>query len=582
MSKTNKKIKTLKLPTIHWKWNSRKGEKFYEKPTVDSTEISITGKLVTLLILTFVSGIIDLVFFSELSKALFKIATTSIPASIVYTLMSIGFTSAKFWCAMQLSVIKELQARLYDNDFKWAKNLNKPKLRWNIAHKFIVVVSLITSISLSVVSIGDAVRKNQNEILKAKQSYEKIAKYSSAADVSDEEQFKALVKSTSDSSGAADKAATLAADIWPIIEKYREERAAFEETGVAFSSTEEMEWNGSTIIPDEYWDKQNSLVVSKVKSKGRTLSISQIRNITSEAVLASTIKKEIEDSVSNSSLDSLTALADKTNDKARQEIANLQGRFNWPDGTVVEFDEDNISKALQTLGDIQSAYENDSGDVGQSAKMFMIVGPALESKFSSKSTLENITDAKVSTNSFGTTEVMMMLLIMIFGIVQEFIIALYTPKSTIDRRTLSQFSAYLNLKEMDINKFLRQVYENYLDDGSYDQAKYDYKMEKLIDLVAKRQAKCIDREIENRTLFYIEFYSKGEDKKTKTPRKLKDEEVVEATAVPIPTAVEEAPKEEVVMQEEVKPSEAVYGEDVDNAVAEIENILKEDKDVQIG
>ena len=105
--KNTKKKRTIKLPTIHWKWGSKKGEKFFEKPTIDSTEILISGKIVTLLILSFVSGIIDLVFFSELSKSIFKIATISVAAGIVYTLMSIGFTSAKFWCATQLSVIKE-------------------------------------------------------------------------------------------------------------------------------------------------------------------------------------------------------------------------------------------------------------------------------------------------------------------------------------------------------------------------------------------------------------------------------------------------------------------------------------------
>lgn len=503
--------KSIKLPTVRWKWNSKKGEKFFEKPTIDSTEVLISGKLVTLLILSFVSGIIDLVFFSELSKSVFKIATVSVAAGIVYTLMSIGFTSAKFWCATQLSVIKELQARLKENGLPF-KALNKPKMRWNVIHKFLIGVSLITAISLSVVSIGDAVRKNQNEILKAKQAYEKIAKYSNTADVSDDAQFKALVKGTNASSNAADTAATQAARIWPIIEDYRTERAEFEaEFGNNFSSKEEVVFKGQTIIPDTYWDKQNSLVQSKIKAAGRNLSISQIRNITSEAVLASQIKKEIEASVANTSLDSLTELADKTNNKAKQEIENLEGRFNWPDGSPVIFDPNNISKSLQTLGDIQSAYENDSGDVGQSAKMFMIIGPALESKFANKATLENITEQKVSTNSFGTTEVMMMILIMIFGIVQEFIIALYTPKSTIDRRTLSQFSEYLDLKEMenkglDVNRFLIKIYNNYLDDGSYSQAKYDYKMEKVIDVVAKRNSNWIEHEIEAKTKYYISLY----------------------------------------------------------------------------
>ena len=510
MRKTTRKgrepKRTVKLPTIKWKWNNKKGEKFFEKPTVDSTEVLISGKIVTLLILSFVSGIIDLVFFSELSKSVFKIATVSVAAGIVYTLMSIGFTSAKFWCATQLSVIKELQARLKENGLPF-KALNKPKLRWNVIHKFLIGVSLITAISLSVVSIGDAVRKNQNEILKAKQAYEKIAKYSSTADVSDEEQFKALVKGTNASSNAADTAATQAAKIWPIIEDYRSERAEFEaEFGNNFSSKEEVVFKGQTIVPDTYWDKQNSLVQSKIKAAGRNLSISQIRNITSEAILAKQIKNEIEASVANTSLDSLTELADKTNNKAKQEIENLEGRFNWPDGSPVAFDPDNISKSLQTLGDIQSAYENDSGDVGQSAKMFMIIGPALESKFANKATLENITEQKMSTNSFGTTEVMMMILIMIFGIVQEFIIALYTPKSTIDRKTLSQFSEYLDLKEMennglDINHFLIKIYNNYLDDGSYSQAKYEFKMDKVIEVIAKRNSNWIEHEIEAKTKY---------------------------------------------------------------------------------
>lgn len=627
--------RTFKLPTIHWKWGSKKGEKFFEKPTMDSTEILISGKIVTLLILSFVSGVIDLVFFSELSKSLFKIATVSVAAGIVYTLMSIGFTSAKFWCATQLSVIKELQARLRENGLPF-KALNKPKLRWNVIHKFLIGVSLITAISLSVVSIGDAVRKNQNEILKAKQAYEKIAKYSSTADVSDEEQFKALVKGTNASSTAADTAATQAAKIWPIIEEYRAEMAEFP---VARDSREPIEWKGKEIIPDNYWTERNAKVQKDVNVY-RNLSLYQIRNITSEAQLATTIKKEIEASVANTSLDSLTELADKTNNKARQEVENLEGRFNWPDGSPVIFDPDNISKSLQTLGDIQSAYENDSGDVGQSAKMFMIIGPALESKFANKATLENITEQKVSTNSFGTTEVMMMILIMIFGIVQEFIIALYTPKSTIDRRTLSQFSEYLDLKEMennglDINHFLIKIYNNYLDDGSYSQAKYDYKMDKVIEVIAKRNSNWIEHEIEAKTNYYASLYTKEEPKEKgiseeeleyyknktsaidemaeqikdlkakleetnkkeevsqkQTPIVKVDKEVMEQLTKEVPMDKPNWEKEREfltqrpVMKEQTQPTENSileykpgtigYSEEVDNAIGEIDALLSEE------
>ena len=451
----------------------------------DGSTRNINGVLLTCILLSFASGFIDLVFFSGLSKSVYNVANIPVAASILFTIMSIGFISAKFWCAGRIGMLRELKSRLKAKGKTWYKNINKALLPWHIAHKFLIVVSLITAISLSVVSIGDAVRKNQNEILKAKQAYEKIAKYSSTADVSDEEQFKASVKGTIASSNAADTAATQAAKIWPIIEDYRSERAEFEaEFGNNFSSKEEVVFKGQTIVPDTYWDKQNSLVQSKIKAAGRNLSISQIRNIKSEAILAKQIKNEIEASVANTSLDSLTELADKTNNKAKQEIENLEGRFNWPDGSPVAFDPDNIPKSLQTLGDIQSAYENDSGDVGQSAKMFMIIGPALESKFANKATLENITEQKMSTNSFGTTEVMMMILIMIFGIVQEFIIAIFTPKATIDRKMLSQVSSYLEWKdEEEKERFLISVYKDYVGDGIINQEDFDAKVKKCVTLM---------------------------------------------------------------------------------------------------
>ena len=194
----------------------------------------------------------------------------------------------------------------------WYKNINKALLPWHIAHKFLIVVSLITAISLSVVSIGDAIRKNQNVIKRANTDIEKITKLANTTDKSDEVQFSALIKSSTASETAVGKAQADAAKIWPIIEDYRTLRAEFEaEFGNNFSSKEEVVFKGQTIVPDTYWDKQNSLVQSKVKAAGRNLSITQIRNITSEAVLANQIKREIETSTSNSASNKLEAFLRK-------------------------------------------------------------------------------------------------------------------------------------------------------------------------------------------------------------------------------------------------------------------------------
>ena len=481
MSKNNNTVKVPKKISIPFSitW-PKKGEKI--KPIVNTTNVLISGILITCIALSLVSGFIDLVFFSGLSKSWYTVATIKVAAGILFSIMSLGFTSAKFWCAMQLGAINELQTRLKNDKYTWYKNLNRLKLKWHIAHKFLITVSLITSISLSVVSIGDAIRKNQNVIKRANDDIQKITKYYNTTDTSDDVQFKALVDGTAASSTAGSRATEQAAKIWPIIEAYRNDRAEFEgQFGNNFGSRE-IEYKGK--IADEYWDEQNSLVQNKIKAAGRTMSISQIRNITSEAVLATTIKSEIEESVKNNSLNELTELADKTKNKAVQEIKNLEGRYYLPGSTEpVVFDPNNISGSINLLGDIKAAYENDTGDVGESAKMFMLIGPTLESMRKTKAAdISEAYSQKVSVSSFGTTEIMMMVLIMIFGIVQEFLIALFTPKSTIDRKMLSRFDAYFG-EDFNIDLFLLKTYKDYLKKGIINQKDFEAKARKCVELM---------------------------------------------------------------------------------------------------
>lgn len=481
MSKNNNTVKVPKKISIPFSitW-PKKGEKI--KPIVNTTNVLISGILITYIALSLVSGFIDLVFFSGLSKSWYTVATIKVAAGILFSIMSLGFTSAKSWCAMQLGAINELQTRLKNDKYTWYRNLNKLKLKWHIAHKFLITVSLITSISLSVVSIGDAIRKNQNVIKRANDDIQKITKYYNTTDTSDDVQFKALVDGTAASSTAGSRATEQAAKIWPIIEAYRNDRAEFEgQFGNNFGSRE-IEYKGK--IADEYWDEQNSLVQNKIKAAGRTMSISQIRNITSEAVLATTIKSEIEESVKNNSLNELTELADKTKNKAVQEIKNLEGRYYLPGSTEpVVFDPNNISGSINLLGDIKAAYENDTGDVGESAKMFMLIGPTLESIRKTKAAdISEAYSQKVSVSSFGTTEIMMMVLIMIFGIVQEFLIALFTPKSTIDRKMLSRFDAYFG-EDFNIDLFLLKTYKDYLKKGIINQKDFEAKARKCVELM---------------------------------------------------------------------------------------------------
>lgn len=504
----------MRLPKLNLKWKTRKNEGKLEKPTLKTTEILVSGKLLTCVLLSVVSGIIDIVFFSGLSKSMLPIAWFAIPAAVLYTLMSIGFTMGKFFSAMQLGAIAELKTRLKNQGYSWVGNLKGLSARWHIIHKFLIAVSIITSVSLSLLSIGDGVRRNNNEIAKAEKAEIAISRYANTSDKSDDIQFQNLVSSSSASSNAAATAQEQAARIWPIIEEYRQERAEFRNLA-DYNSTEEIEYNGRTIVPSDYWDERNAKVVADVRPI-RAMTLYQIRNVNSQQALVSQIRSEIESSVRNSSSEQLALLSEQTREKAREEIRNLEGRFTWPDGRTAEFDEDNISGALNTLSDLKAAWLNDNGDVGASAKMFMLIGPTLDKLMQGKSqTLEDVASS-TSTTTFGGAQILMMVLICIFGIVQEFLIALFTPKSVISRKMLYQFEAYLG-PDFDVDKFLLSVYVDYYKKGVINQKDFDAKAKKCVESMGI----TVDSLVEKYTKRPAEkTYSKAVDKSVEEIEKL--------------------------------------------------------------
>ena len=86
----------------------------------------------------------------------------------------------------------------------------------------------------------------------------------------------------------------------------------------------------------------------------------------------------------------------------------------------------------------------------------------------------------------GTSEWMMIILIALFGIVQEFLIAIYTPKAAIDRKLLSQVSQYLfwqNKNEKE--KFLISVYEDYVGDGIITKEDFEEKCKKCVEIMSE-------------------------------------------------------------------------------------------------
>ena len=133
--KNVKSVKKFSLPKISLK----KGNRY-----IDNSTILISGIVFTCILLSIASGFIDLTFFSGLSKSVLHLATLPLPAAVLYTIISVGFISGKFWCAMQIGMLRELQTRLVAQGLAWGNDLKKARIGWHIAPKFLIAVSIVT------------------------------------------------------------------------------------------------------------------------------------------------------------------------------------------------------------------------------------------------------------------------------------------------------------------------------------------------------------------------------------------------------------------------------------------------------
>jgi hypothetical protein len=174
-------------------------------------------------------------------------------------------------------------------------------------------------------------------------------------------------------------------------------------------------------------------------------------------------------------------------------------------------------------------------------------------------------DMKVSTG-MGPTELIMMILIMIFGIVQEFLIALFTPKSTIDRKMLSRFDAYFGA-DFNIDLFLLVTYKDYLKKGIINQKTFEAKSKKCVELMEDTIEDVIVRYSKKKKP--VSQIIKGSMYKfnLQDTENINDPEIVESTITandsekytvkPAKVKPVEAPKTEPVAEVKEEPSEPV-------------------------
>lgn len=504
----------LKIPILSFLTPSTK----LKKPELRTTTVLINGKLATCIILSIVSAIVDLVFFSGLSKSFYDLfGFIAIPAGLLLSVMSIGFSMGKFFCAMQLGAIAELKTRLKNFGYAWYNNLNKLSWKWQVIHKFLIGVSILTSISLSVISIGTGVTRNSTLLKQLDDLIVQGTRYGSVLDTARDTSLKATVSKSVDTSeqDAITYTTTQMNLIRPAVEQYKADRETFNRTGIDINSTEPNDEYAPN--PSEYWNRRNESVNNLLQNAGYgSLTGRQIYNLNLNSVQATIrsrylstyqsrnpeeIKREMEEArqstieEANGWLKTLNAL-----NFTRNERVDLgKGRYEYR-AVPVKFDDDVeatdtkvlLTRALSLLRQYRTDVESDNGDIGASSKLFMMIGNAWD-KLHAKSA-DNVTDAltvNVKTG-MGSTEIMIMVIIMLFGIVQEFLIALFTPKSTISRKMLYQFDAYFE-GDFNLNRFCLTLYLDYYNKGIISKEDFEAKAKKCVELLQNTEDKIIER-----------------------------------------------------------------------------------------
>ena len=460
--KAKETCETQKKKRINLLWNRKKNR-------IDSSTILINGILFTCIILSIASGFIDLTFFSGLSKSLFHVGTIPIPAAVLYTVISIGFILAKFWCAMQIGMIKELKTRLLAKGKDWANELKKALLPWQIIHKFLIAVSIITALSLSVNSIGAGIRKMEQNIKNMSYDAEQLLELQHSVRDGNKDMRDASKENISGQTKAQQNVAKDFDEKWKYVKDYRAKRDAL---------------NVEKESADEERVKQIEEEILKLKKEAVNLAPEGVNSNNIDWVEEYTIKnKLLENAKKFETIDATSSIQDGINfDKNEIEStikALADKEYRTPDGELISFTNEDgslvdVQLAISRLQNGISEWQSDTGDVGESSKIFTLIATYINA------------DAKAG--GMGISEWMLMILIALFGIVQEFLIYLFTPKATIDRKLLSQVSSYMMWKdEEEKERFLISVYKSYVGDGIINQENYEAKCKKCVSLMQETE-----------------------------------------------------------------------------------------------
>lgn len=427
---------------------------------IDNSTILINGLLLTCIGLSIASGFVDIVCYSGLSVSLFNLGTLALPAAILYTLISIFLTSGKFWFGMKIGMLKELRTRLKVQNFQWYKNITKALVPWQLLHKLLICISLLTAMSMSVNSIGAGIRAMQQNIDNMTRDAETLIELNKSVNSGEKEKREAAKDNITGAINAKDDARKEVDRYYSRLVQYQEEYFA---------------------IPEDDTDARQ-VVINKI--------VREIPGATAKNAIYFTkadLQRSIQKTASANEAVNDTSLYEEavSYDKNQIEeilIAISDKEYKMPDGTPIKFIDNgkpiNVQLAISRLQNGISMWQADTGDVGESSKVFTLLAMYIK--------------ADETAGGIGAAEWMIMMFIFFTGIIQECMIALCTPSATIDRKTLSSVSRHCEWKdEEEKERFLLKVYKSYVGDGVFSQDDYEEKCRKCVELMEETEEDII-------------------------------------------------------------------------------------------
>lgn len=488
--------KALRIPFLFF-WKGKNPE---EKRPTTSAQVLINGKLVVFVFCSLVSAFINLVFISNLTKSDYNIGTLiAVPAAILLGSLSVGLDIAKFLLAIQVNTLDELIRKL--SGFGWVKSVKKAAIWWKSVYITFIMLSVITSVSLSSISIGAGITRNANLINQIDEYIIQGEGYTNINAGADAVTRQSLISKATDTS----------------------EKDAREYAENAVLEIEDFIATVAPIVNAEYTDDENGLTAKQKKAdalkpyEARRTKINNIlrgagyRARTFDEIvafntmnLASDIKSKrleyLQDSSNDIAVEKLGELKDNTNTEIMSwlETLNALALINPKTSETITFDTSTekpanvlAKSATQILKALRVDVENDSGDIGSSSKIFMQIGSIFASKKLGDKDLQAALNVKAE-GSFGATEIMMMGMLLFLSLLCELAINLFSPKTNISRKMLSQFSEYFS-NDFNVNDFMIDLYLDQLNFGVIDRSVFDRKVKKAIELTSLTKASLYDK-----------------------------------------------------------------------------------------